>query len=139
MSDEVLSKVAAWALFGVLASVVPVGVDMIRLYGAEAGNPFTEATCRGELLLITAALCAAGLGELSIADGGASVWRTLAAGTTVLTLFTAAMCYSEAAKAYRARRGSRQFYSLLAVCVFLLGAVCSGACVILAAIKPHGG
>jgi hypothetical protein len=61
-------KLALWFVFSVLLSLVPIIFHIVKGYTNHTPHALTAAIQRGELLLITAALCAAAVGELIVAQ-----------------------------------------------------------------------
>ena len=141
MNDEMLEKLIVWLFFSVLLALVPILFDVmrstiaVRSMVAGGTSRFDDAVARGELFLMTAALCGAAVGELFGVGGPVKIGKIIAGGSAVVTLFFSALFYTEVSAA--ARRGSatnkvtvRNFSCVL----FVLGVICSGACIALSKV-----
>ena len=90
MNENVLK----WLIFGVLLALVPLAAGWLfkLIFG---GNTSLEAlTSQGELLLITAGLCAAGVGSLIGSGEDLKKAKIVSGGLSIVILLLSAIVFS---------------------------------------------
>lgn len=95
-------KMVKWALFSVVMALVPLVASALSQATRGASPTIAELVSRGELLLITAALCARSCGELFGSNDTQKLPRILAGGAAILVLLLAAIYFSDVTALHRA-------------------------------------
>jgi hypothetical protein len=125
-------KMAKWVLFSVTMALIP----LVAAYFIQAtrGNtpPWIEIVGRGELLLITAALCARSSGELFSAGHGVPLEKIVAGGAAIGVLLFTAIYFADVSSAVRsAALIDYKLVSLLSVFLYLCAIVSGARCIYL--------
>ena len=131
MTDAIIERLTVWVMFSVLLVLVPLLFDAGRAMIRGGSFSLDDAISRGELTLVTAAICGSAIGELFGVGGAAKLGKILAGGGALLTLMFCAFFYTEAsavrrAKAKIAKRTVRN--------LSIVGVLCSGLCVALSKV-----
>ena len=87
-------NVVKWFIFGVLLALVPLCSGWIfkLIFGGDAS--LKALLAQGELLLITAGLCAAGVGGLMGSDNTLKKAKIISGGLSVIVLLLSALIFS---------------------------------------------
>lgn len=87
-------RLVRWFLFSVLVSLIPLALTYVNLLldGREAHLAMLLA--RGELLLVSATLGAAALGELFPSGREHAMAKLLASGASVLMIVLSSVCFA---------------------------------------------
>jgi len=128
-------RLTRWFVFSVVAALLPLGFNSLRLH-LKGILPTVEAVVgHGELFLVAACICAAAIGELvgpNRAVGYRGVSRLVAAGGAVVLLALASFCFADVSASYI----SGEPVQASAVCavslwLFLFAVLTSASCVAL--------
>jgi len=95
-------KMVKWAIFSVAMALVPLAASTLSQATRGPLPSIDQLVARGELLLITAALCARSCGELFGSSDVQRVPKLFAGGATVVVMLLAAIYFSDIAASYRA-------------------------------------
>ena len=91
-----MERLSVWLLFGVLFSLLPLGLDWARRIDDQKPHGLVQLCQNGELLLIAAVIAGGALGELFISRAaGLRIARVWAAGSALLLLAGDASWYSD--------------------------------------------
>lgn len=130
-------KMAKWALFSVTMALVPLVAAFLAQVTRGNTPPWNEIVGRGELLLITAAICARSAGELFAGRSGGEVEKILAGGGTLVLMLLTAIYFADVASAIRKKDvldlGMVTYISLV---VFVCAILSGGRCIYLSERKP---
>lgn len=133
-------KLVSWAIFSVVVALIPIFFNALRLHSRPGGPGPHTILDRGELLILTAALCAAAVGELLISpqvDGVVRVSKLVAGGAVILILLFSSLYYADVNAAHVA--GARQNLKVVrtsSLVFFSVAFFACGSCVLLAQITP---
>lgn len=122
-------KMVKWIIFSVLMALVPLIASALSQATRGSAPMLHELVSRGELLLITAALCARSCGELFGSNESQRVPKLVAGGATIIVMLLAAIYFSDVTASYRASASldvvviARTSFALYAASV-LVGASC---------------
>lgn len=125
-------KLLSWVIFSVLLALIPIIFSAfpkkLRGYSVE----FAQLIENGELLIVSAALCAGAVGELINSISKYSSYNIVVTGSTILLLFISAMAYAAIDSArydiYRSQLDS-VLISRVSLLIFCLSVISSGACI----------
>ena len=93
-------KLIRWIIFSVLMALVPLLVDVLWIVTRGGTEALTSVLARGELLLITAALCAASVGELFGSGNDRRSRKVISGGAALLILLVSALYFVHVSEAY---------------------------------------
>lgn len=127
-----IEKLTLWFIFRVLLALVPILFTVVRIFTTGGANPFATAIERGELVLITAAICGGSVGVLIGSGAALQIYKIISGGAVIIILMFSALYYADISAAYRAGvpvnvTRVRQ----TSLIVFGAGVVFSGGCVAL--------
>ena len=136
-----VKQLVIWLFFRLLLALVPIAAEGMRLLTNGVVNPFGSAIERGELLLISTALCGGSMGILISALLGATaptpeplqIERAVALGAAFIVFAVSSLHYTNIAASYRAAPAAVNVSSVKksSFYLFLAGVVSSAACVAL--------
>ncbi len=127
-----IEKLTLWFIFRVLLALVPILFTVVRILTIGGANPFGTAIERGELVLLTAAICGGSVGVLIGSGATLQIYKIISGGAAIIILMFSSLYFADVSAAYRAgvpinARHVRQ----TSLVVFCAGVVFSGACVAL--------
>jgi hypothetical protein len=128
-----LQKLTRWLIFSVLLALVPIAVSCVVQVAHGKELRISPALAHGELLLITASLCAASCGELFGTAPRYALGKIIAGGLSVLILVLATLLFSEVVSAWAS--GVPLVESITArtsMVLFCTSVVACGSCIALA-------
>jgi len=88
------ANVLKWLFFGVLLALVPLGSGWILKLIVGSNSSLEALISQGELLLITAGLCAAGVGSLIGSGSNLARAKIVSAGSSIIILLLSALVFS---------------------------------------------
>src|SRR5262245_18068067 len=113
-------KFSRWAIFSVTMALVPLGVSAL-IQATHGLPPKLESTIgHGELLLITAALCARSAGELFGSGADYQIGKIIAGGATLLVMLIAAIYFAHVAASHQSQ-SSLDLAVVCGTCLVLFG------------------
>lgn len=131
-------KFARWFVFGVLIALLPILVDFIVKRSEWSQPSLNDLLGRGELLLISAGLCSAAIGELLGTGSKFATLKIISGGGCLLVLASASLSYANlAGKMSKNIIFSADVVSHDSLIIYLVGVVASASCVILAELAPQ--
>jgi hypothetical protein len=127
-----LVKIARWAFFAVLVSLLPLVYSYENLLVKSQTATLAKVLGNGELLIIVWALCAGAIGELFGGTTNYRVAKIVAGGLTLLVLIFSALLFASVAEA-RVSGIPLDELNLVATSIRLLifGLICCASCVAL--------
>ena len=96
-------RLISWIIFSVFVALVPLAFNAASLHTRQGPTQPRTILDRGELLLITAALCAAAIGELFASpqvDGIVRLSKLIAGGAVVLILLFSSLYFADVSSAH---------------------------------------
>ncbi len=130
--DEILNKLLKWTFFGVILAIVPIVFSMLFHRAFSESFGFEKHLSDGELLLITAGLCAAGLGELLGSSDENKSGKITCGGTSVVILLLSAGLYTAFANAEMYKEDFDVDFVLTISCIcYVCALVSSTVCILL--------
>ena len=89
-----IERLAKWLIFGILIALVPLLASWTtgKLFGV--GGSLVDLLAKGELYIITAALCAAGIGEVVGSTNEHKALRLIFGGFTTILLLLSALLFA---------------------------------------------
>ena len=88
-------KLVRWLVFSVAIALLPLAFNGLKVLGRGETLTFVSLCSRGELLLISAAISAAAIGELVGRGGGKAIPKLLAVGSCVIILALASWWFAD--------------------------------------------
>jgi hypothetical protein len=88
-------KIATWFIFSVLMALVPLAAGVAKQMTSNADINLAAVVAQGQLLLITAGLCATSLGDLIGSGKTARTAKILAGGFTLVVLTFATLYFAD--------------------------------------------
>jgi hypothetical protein len=89
-----IERLLRWFLFSVLVSLIPLALTYVNLlFDGRQVHP-EMLLARGELLLVSATLGAAALGELMPSGRDNAMGKLLASGASVLMIVLSSVCFA---------------------------------------------
>jgi hypothetical protein len=130
--NNMSAKLLRWLIFGVLLALVPLVFSWFcRLIFSEDASLKTLLS-QGELLLITAALCAAAIGELLGSDDKQKNWKIISGGASLMILIFSALIFSVISnQSLFSTSPDIDAVKVASLIVYFCAFVSSGACVYL--------
>lgn len=123
-------KMAKWTLFSVLMALIPLGVAAVIQATRGDVPAWVDVVGRGELLLITAALCARSCGELFTSAHSSSVDKIVAGGAAIGVLLFTAIYYADVASAIRSSsKIDHQLVALVSLFMYCCAIVSGARCI----------
>ena len=118
-----------WALFGLLVSVTPLIANELVSWGRSDWLPYDDLVGRGELLLVSAGVVAASLGELFGGEGAHyPAARIVIVGVSVFLISASAYWFADISGAVREGEKLNTGAIALGSSVMFIFAVILGAC-----------
>jgi hypothetical protein len=129
-------KIVRWLIFSVVIALLPLAFNYIRILIQGTNPTLVVLLSRGELLLVSAAIAAAAIGEL-IASG--EEWRIakyVAGGGCVSVLFLTSALFAEISNAtYSGAAVNSALISSSSALLFGFAVVSSASCIVLAELR----
>lgn len=89
------ARLTRWLIFSVIVAMVPLAFDYFaRMTDGSEAPKLAAIVSKGELLLISAAIAAAAIGEIIGRPGKRAVAELVATGACVVTFFFASLYYA---------------------------------------------
>lgn len=88
-------KLVRWLVFGVVFALLPLFFNYLKAYGRGATISPADLSAHGELLLISAAIAAAAVGELLASGRRYQIAKIIAGGGSVLLLAVASLWFAD--------------------------------------------
>jgi hypothetical protein len=121
--------------FRVLLSLVPIVYNGVRIATTGGQDPFGTAIERGELLLLTAAMCGGSVGVLIGSGATFQIYKIIAGGAAIIILMLSSLYYADISALYRAGTAINvTIVKTTSRVLFLLGVVASGSAVALVGV-----
>jgi hypothetical protein len=128
-----LQKLTRWLIFSVLLALVPIAISCMVQVAHGHDLKIDPALAHGELLLITASLCAASCGELFGTPPRYALGQIIAGGSSVLLLVLATLFFGEVASAWSSNAPLVEgITARTSVVLFCASVVACGSCIALA-------
>ena len=129
-----LEAMIEWVMFSVVIALLPLLFNLLRALGKGEGMSLSRLFSHGELLLVSAAISAAGLGHLFDAQSPAIILRVVSGGACVVVLMIASFWFADISGAWDSNPAVR--LNLKVICVgsiiiFTCGVIASSCCVLL--------
>lgn len=125
-------KLATWFVFSVLMALVPVAAGAAKQMTSDAPLSLGVLVAQGQLLLITAGLCATSLGDLIGSGTSAKIAKILAGGFTLLVLTFAALYFADiAASLAKGEKLNVEVIKNTSLACYLSAFIAGGSCVAL--------
>jgi hypothetical protein len=98
-----MNRFAKWAIFGVIFAIAPLAADYFigSLHNPSSTFSWHDVVSKGELLLVTAAIAGAGVGELIGSGKDWLPFKLVTGGACFVILLVAAELYSSIASDVR--------------------------------------
>jgi hypothetical protein len=131
-----LGKLMKWGVFSVLLALVPLGVSWL-IQMTHNQNPTLESIlAHGELLLITAALCATATGDLIGSGNSLLTGKYVAGGFSLVIVLAAAIYFADIAATLATVTTAQPGLDLglvadASLAIYVCGVIVSGCCVAL--------
>jgi hypothetical protein len=132
MNFNLAEKVIRWLLFSVLIALLPLGFNAISLFTRGISVDLVNLVSRGELLLISTAICAAAVGELVPTGPALRISKIIVVGSTVIILIAASYYFADISAGYRL--GEKMDFNVIrdiSLIAFISSVVSGALCVIL--------
>jgi hypothetical protein len=130
-----IEQLILWFLFRVLLALVPIVYNGVRILTTGGQDPFGAAIERGELLLLTAAMCGGSVGVLIGSGATFQIYKIISGGAAIIILMLSSLYYADISALYR--QGTLVNVNIIKTTsrvLFLLGVVASGSAVALAGV-----
>ena len=135
-SRVISEKLVRWLVFSVAISLLPLVFNFLRAYGRGATPSLIDLNAHGELLLISAAIAAAAIGELVASGGRYQIAKIIAGGGCVLVLAVASLWFADISAPTSS--GALVDYvrvSNASTVVFMFTVISSASCVVLSEVR----
>lgn len=130
-------KMVKWVIFSVLMALVPLITAALIQLTRSITPSMDDLIGRGELLLITAALCARSCGELFSSDGGRKTAKVVAGGSTMVILLLTAIYFADVASAVRTKTTiDSGLVAGISIVTYISALVSGGSCIRLSEAQP---
>jgi hypothetical protein len=130
-----VKSLTLFLFFRVLLSLVPIVYNGVRIATTGGQDPFGAAIERGELLLLTAALCGGSVGVLIGSDATFQIYKIISGGAAIIILMLSSLYYADISSLYR--QGVPVNVNIVKTtsrALFLLGVIASGSSVALSGV-----
>jgi hypothetical protein len=147
IQTTMLEKLSRWLFFSVLFGVVPILASLLYQLSDKATQTYGLAGLigHGEVLLVTAALCASSAGELFGGSTGRSIWKVIAGGSSTFLLLATTLYFSNISTSFAMASIQKKEATIDAVAVanistmlFLVSLFTCGWCICLSALEESG-
>ena len=134
----IIKKITRWIFFSVIIAFLPIIFKLFVALIQDSPDTYinvfyqklNEIYVKGELLLLSSALCAAAIGELFGAPSAFAVTKIIAGGVATIVIIIASFCF-----AYLDNMTQNQVrldaIETISVCMLVASFISSGACIIL--------
>jgi hypothetical protein len=130
-----IEQLILWFIFRVLLALVPIVYNGVRIVTTGGQDPFGAAIERGELLLLTAAMCGGSVGVLIGSGATFQIYKIISGGAAIIILMLSSLYYADISALYRAGTPINvNIVKTTSRALFILGVLCSGSSVALSGV-----
>ena len=120
-------KIVQWLFFSVVIATSPIIFNLFKSLGRGEELSMSLLIGRGELLLISSAICAAAIGELFGSSEGNILAKLIIGGSCLILLILSAMWFADISAAiYSSEYINTDRVSTLSLIFFILSIITSG-------------
>lgn len=128
---NVANKLVRWFIFGVVVAIVPLAYSYLDLVLKKKAPTLTSIIGDGGLLLIISAICAGALGELIGSGSGATVFKIISSGGTIVTLLLSSFLFASIIEGKMTSGFDDAAIASTSAWIFLIGMLPCAACIAL--------
>ena len=125
------NKLVRWFIFGVVIAIVPLAYSYLDLVMKRKTPTLTSIIGDGGLLLIISAICAGALGELIGSGRGATVFKIISSGGTVVILLLSSLLFASIIEGKLTAGFDASAIASTSAWIFVIGMLPCAACVAL--------
>lgn len=133
--DPVAEKLAIWAIFGVIVSLLPFAFSLLQSIGSKSSFSYSAILGGGQLLLVAVAVSASAFGDLILVDVPQvqRMPKVFAIGSCVVEILVSSYWFGIIAESARAGTPfDPVIISIWSIPVFIWALLSSGSCLSIA-------